>query len=101
MVHILFFFLNESVAEIIDDNVIPTKMNNINKFRKSKNKMANKTKNNSTITRTHINSIGNTALSKYSKNSYHKKTMYGIDIISIIKILPINSKFLIMVILSV
>jgi hypothetical protein len=49
-----------------------------------------------------ITNLGNTAVNRYSKHSSQKRTVFGgIDVISIVKLLPINNKFIIMMLLSI
>ncbi len=103
MVWILFFFLNDVIDEAISNNSPLGKFNQFRERIKDKNERERakaKNKSKTKIATTSLNNIGNTAVSRYSKHSYREKSMYGIDIISIVKIMPINNKFLLMMILS-
>lgn len=93
--------MNDGIDDAISNNSPLGKFNHFRERIKDKNeKERMRAKNKSKTNTASLNNIGNAAMNRYSKHSYRKKSMYGIDIISIVKIMPINNKFLLMMILS-
>lgn len=112
MVCILFFFLNNSIDNAMPNNSPIAQFRNrmrnkkndeTAKLQESRMRSMSRTKSKSKINthKKNLNNIGNAAMNKYSKHTYRKKTLYGIDVISIVKMLPINNKFILMMLLSI